>query len=239
MVHVSASSSARPDGSPTRPSRTSVSTSAPAICSSSTRAARCRRRCASRARTAKQVQLRPGALRDGEWDALAVGTEPPHRERRAARRRTPARAQRTRTSCARRARRRAAALADDRRTRRCDVDAAQRRRAHPLLVRPRAGRARALPDGVRGTPGSVEIPSAGRHLTWELLGELRDAGVDVTDIVLHCGLSSFQDDDVDLHKPLIEEWFDVRAGDRGSDQPRGPRHRSRDERHPHTRDRRR
>jgi S-adenosylmethionine:tRNA ribosyltransferase-isomerase len=62
-----------------------------------------------------------------------------------------------------------------------------------------------------GTPGSVEMPSAGRHLTWELLGDLRVAGIDVTDIVLHCGLSSFQDDDVDLHKPLIEEWFAVRT----------------------------
>jgi S-adenosylmethionine:tRNA ribosyltransferase-isomerase len=58
-------------------------------------------------------------------------------------------------------------------------------------------------------PGSVETPSAGRHLTWELLGELRRSGVDLTDIVLHCGLSSFQDDDVDLQKPLIEERFDV------------------------------
>jgi S-adenosylmethionine:tRNA ribosyltransferase-isomerase len=62
-----------------------------------------------------------------------------------------------------------------------------------------------------GAPGSVETPSAGRHLTWELLGELRRHGVDVADIVLHCGLSSFQDDDVDLQKPLIEERFEVRA----------------------------
>jgi S-adenosylmethionine:tRNA ribosyltransferase-isomerase len=61
-----------------------------------------------------------------------------------------------------------------------------------------------------GIPGSVEIPSAGRHLTWELLGQLRRSGVDIADIVLHCGLSSFQDDDVDLTKPLIEEWFEVR-----------------------------
>jgi S-adenosylmethionine:tRNA ribosyltransferase-isomerase len=62
-----------------------------------------------------------------------------------------------------------------------------------------------------GTPGSVEIPSAGRHLTWELLGGLRRVGIDVADIVLHCGLSSFQDDAVDLTKPLIEEQFEVRT----------------------------
>jgi S-adenosylmethionine:tRNA ribosyltransferase-isomerase len=61
-----------------------------------------------------------------------------------------------------------------------------------------------------GTPGSVETPSAGRHLTWELLSDLRRQGVEVTDIVLHCGLSSFQDDDVDLDKPLIEERFAIR-----------------------------
>jgi S-adenosylmethionine:tRNA ribosyltransferase-isomerase len=60
-----------------------------------------------------------------------------------------------------------------------------------------------------GVPGSVETPSAGRHLTWELLGQLRQRGVAVTDIVLHCGLSSLQDDDADARKPLVEEWFEV------------------------------
>jgi len=60
-----------------------------------------------------------------------------------------------------------------------------------------------------GVPGSVETPSAGRHLTWELLVGLRHRGVDIADIVLHCGLSSLQDDDTDATKPLIEEWFEV------------------------------
>jgi S-adenosylmethionine:tRNA ribosyltransferase-isomerase len=60
-----------------------------------------------------------------------------------------------------------------------------------------------------GVPGSVETPSAGRHLTWELLEQLRHLGVAVTDIVLHCGLSSLQDDDADARKPLVEEWFEV------------------------------
>ena len=88
-----------------------------------------------------------------------------------------------------------------------------------------------------GAPGSVETPSAGRHLTWELLGELRRHGVDVTDIVLHCGLSSFQDDDVDLQKPLIEERFEVRpdAAERINRACAGDRRRH--QRHPHPRDR--
>jgi len=58
-------------------------------------------------------------------------------------------------------------------------------------------------------PGSVETPSAGRHLTWELLNRARAKGVGVSDIVLHCTISSMQDDDVDARKPLIEEWFRV------------------------------
>src|ERR1700724_603053 len=58
-------------------------------------------------------------------------------------------------------------------------------------------------------PGSVETPSAGRHLTWELLNRMRTKGVRVADIVLHCTISSMQDDDVDARKPLIEEWFRV------------------------------
>lgn len=60
-----------------------------------------------------------------------------------------------------------------------------------------------------GAPGSVETPSAGRHLTWELLLDLRRQQVSVTDIVLHCGLSSLQDDEADSRKPLVEEWFEV------------------------------
>jgi S-adenosylmethionine:tRNA ribosyltransferase-isomerase len=58
-------------------------------------------------------------------------------------------------------------------------------------------------------PGSVETPSAGRHLTWELLLDLERRGVALADILLHCGLSSLQDDAADAGKPLIEEWFEV------------------------------
>jgi S-adenosylmethionine:tRNA ribosyltransferase-isomerase len=157
------------------------------------------------------VQLRPGAIRDHDWDALAVETVPPHAN--------------------------VALVAGERLTavsglRLRVVDP---REDAPLLWRMVVEHGDAVqtllsdgepirysyvPDPVplehyqtvyAGIPGSVEIPSAGRHLTWELLGALRRAGIDVTDIVLHCGLSSFQDDDVDLRKPLIEERFTVRT----------------------------
>jgi S-adenosylmethionine:tRNA ribosyltransferase-isomerase len=58
-------------------------------------------------------------------------------------------------------------------------------------------------------PGSAETPSAGRAFTWELLTELRGRGVGLVDVVLHTGLSSFQDDAVDAEHRLIEEWFSV------------------------------
>ena len=60
-------------------------------------------------------------------------------------------------------------------------------------------------------PGSAETPSAGRSFSWELLLALRRQGIDRADILLHTGLSSLQDDDVDAAHPLIEEWFEVEA----------------------------
>ncbi len=63
-------------------------------------------------------------------------------------------------------------------------------------------------------PGSAETPSAGRSFSWELLRALQRGGIDLADVLLHTGLSSFQDDDVDAEHPLFEEWFDV--GDRAA-----------------------
>lgn len=60
-------------------------------------------------------------------------------------------------------------------------------------------------------PGSAETPSAGRSFTWELLLALRHQRIGLTDIVLHTGLSSLQDDDVDAEHPLFEEWFSVES----------------------------
>jgi S-adenosylmethionine:tRNA ribosyltransferase-isomerase len=155
------------------------------------------------------IQLRAGALRENEWDALAVEAAPPHRN----------------------------VLLEPGETLRAPGGLLLRvidpRRDAPLLWRMSIERGDALrmlltdgepirysyvPNPVplehyqtvyASAPGSVETPSAGRHLTWELLGALRRSGVGLIDIVLHCGLSSFQDDDVDLQKPLIEERFDV------------------------------
>jgi S-adenosylmethionine:tRNA ribosyltransferase-isomerase len=167
-------------------------------------------------RDGTKVQLRPGALRAGAWDALAVEPAPPHHTvalqagevlRAPSGLRLRVLAPRADAALLWRM----AVLAGD-----------------PLDTLLRDGepiRYSYVPDSVplehyqtvyAGVPGSVETPSAGRHLTWELLGELRRAGVGLTDIVLHCGLSSFQDDAADLTKPLIEEQFTIRpeAADR-------------------------
>ncbi len=58
-------------------------------------------------------------------------------------------------------------------------------------------------------PGSAEPPSAGRPFSWELLLALGDRGVGLADVVLHTGLSSYQDDEFDLEHRLYEEWFEV------------------------------
>ena len=58
-------------------------------------------------------------------------------------------------------------------------------------------------------PGSAESPSAGRPFSWEMLLELRRAGVGLASIVLHTGLSSWQDDAADAEHHLAEEWFEV------------------------------
>jgi S-adenosylmethionine:tRNA ribosyltransferase-isomerase len=60
-------------------------------------------------------------------------------------------------------------------------------------------------------PGSAETPSAGRAFSWELLVALQRNGVRLADILLHTGLSSLQDDDVDAEHPLFEEWFSIDA----------------------------
>jgi len=65
-------------------------------------------------------------------------------------------------------------------------------------------------------PGSAEAPSAGRPLTWELLAGLRREGVGLAQVVLHTGLSSFQDDDFDAEHHMFEEWFEVSAETAGA-----------------------
>ena len=57
-------------------------------------------------------------------------------------------------------------------------------------------------------PGSAEMPSAGRAFTWRLLFDLQRRGIETANIVLHTGLSSYMDDELDkLHPASEEEYF--------------------------------
>jgi S-adenosylmethionine:tRNA ribosyltransferase-isomerase len=58
-------------------------------------------------------------------------------------------------------------------------------------------------------PGSVEMPSAGRPFTWELLLKLQRNGVGFATLSLHTGLSSTRDDAVDALHPNYAEEFHV------------------------------
>ncbi len=58
-----------------------------------------------------------------------------------------------------------------------------------------------------GEPGSVEMPSAGRPFTWELLLKLRRKGIDFAELSLHTGLSSSRDETIDATHPIYEEEF--------------------------------
>ncbi len=61
------------------------------------------------------------------------------------------------------------------------------------------------------TDGAVAAPTAGLHLTGELLEVLRSRDVRIATVTLHVGLGTFQPvqvDDLDDH-PMHKEWFDV------------------------------
>jgi S-adenosylmethionine:tRNA ribosyltransferase-isomerase len=60
-------------------------------------------------------------------------------------------------------------------------------------------------------PGSAEMPSAGRAFTWKLLLDLKRRGIDSAYIVLHTGLSSYIDDELDRAHPASEEEYFVSA----------------------------
>src|SRR6266478_2669792 len=60
-------------------------------------------------------------------------------------------------------------------------------------------------------PGSAEMPSAGRAFTWKLLLDLKRCGIDTAYIVLHAGLSSYMDDELDAQRPASEEEYFVSA----------------------------
>src|SRR5438034_5438058 len=58
-------------------------------------------------------------------------------------------------------------------------------------------------------PGSAEMPSAGRAVTWKLLLDLKRRGIDTAYVVLHTGLSSYMDDQLDRRHPASEEEYFV------------------------------
>ncbi|GAA0574772.1 S-adenosylmethionine:tRNA ribosyltransferase-isomerase [Kribbella sandramycini] len=55
-------------------------------------------------------------------------------------------------------------------------------------------------------PGSVEMPSAGRPFSFELVSQLAAQGVLIAPITLHCGVSSLES-----HEPPLPERYDVPA----------------------------
>jgi S-adenosylmethionine:tRNA ribosyltransferase-isomerase len=56
-------------------------------------------------------------------------------------------------------------------------------------------------------PGSAEMPSAGRAFTWRLLFDLERQGIESAHVVLHTGLSSYLDDELDARHPASEEEY--------------------------------
>lgn len=154
------------------------------------------------------IQLRPCVRRDGIWDALVVEPHPPHRNVAL----TPGEGLEV-----------GGLVLGVVEGRRPDI---------PLLWRIHVGlpdialitavgepiRYSYVPEAVplehyqtvfATRPGSAETPSAGRAFSWEQVLQLRRAGIAFADVVLHTGLSSYQDDDFDLEHRLYEEWFEV------------------------------
>lgn len=58
-------------------------------------------------------------------------------------------------------------------------------------------------------PGSSEMPSAGRAFTWRMLFDLRRSGIEMADITLHAGLSSYMNDELDAKHPVSEEELTI------------------------------
>jgi S-adenosylmethionine:tRNA ribosyltransferase-isomerase len=54
------------------------------------------------------------------------------------------------------------------------------------------------------TPGSAEMPSAGRAFTPQIMARLVARGVQIVPLVLHSGVASLED-----HEPPFEEWYRV------------------------------
>jgi S-adenosylmethionine:tRNA ribosyltransferase-isomerase len=161
----------------------------------------------ARRENGEAVELRPCVRRGESWDVLAVQPSPPHEN-------VPLR-EGERLSLDR-----ASAIVEGRRP---DIPLLWRlrldRSALDLILR--VGhpiRYSYVPDAVpleyyqsifATQSGSAESPSAGRAFTWELILALRRRGVQTAGVLLHTGLSSFQDDAFDAEHHLFEEWFAI------------------------------
>jgi S-adenosylmethionine:tRNA ribosyltransferase-isomerase len=164
----------------------------------------------ARRRDGSRMQLRPCVRRPGAWDVLAVEPEPPHRN----------------------------VILDAGELleiggrlfgrvigRRPDIPLLWRIQVvddnlDPFLLFGEPIRYSYVPEPVAidyyhsvysTQPGSAEPASAGRPFTWSLINRLRAQGVGVSEIILHTGLSSYQDDDFDREHRLFEERFEVGA----------------------------
>ncbi len=80
--------------------------------------------------------------------------------------------------------------------------------------------------------GAIAAPTAGLHFTPEMLDRIRHDF-----ITLHVGVGTFRPVSVDHIKDHVmhSEKYSVTAGDGGKDQPRRPRHRRGNHRHPRPR----
>lgn len=84
----------------------------------------------------------------------------------------------------------------------------------PYIHRPDTGEDRELYQTVYAkTLGSVAAPTAGLHFTAEILGRIRQRGIETTEVTLHVGLGTFQpvrEEVVEEHK-LHTESFEISA----------------------------
>ncbi len=93
------------------------------------------------------------------------------------------------------------------------VDAIGHMPLPPYIKRDDVGGSRALPDHLCPPPGSVAAPTAGLHLTSELLDGLAHRGVDRAEVTLHVGYGTFEPvrtDVVEEHR-LHPEPFEIDA----------------------------
>jgi S-adenosylmethionine:tRNA ribosyltransferase-isomerase len=162
----------------------------------------------ARRESGEAVQLRPCVRRAGSWDALAVQPGPPFENVAL----TPGERLAVGPATVRVLGRRA----DIPLLWRLAVEAADDldlilRHGEPIRYSyvPEPVELEAYQPVYATRPGSAESPSAGLPFSWELLGSLRRAGVGLAEIVLHTGLSSYQDDDFDREHRLFEERFEI------------------------------